>query len=91
MNTTDYLLQNHVDSAVALITPKTKYTYEELKKIDPRINGRVPRGGGNSRRSHWRFGKQLHALGSGYLAAMKIGAIAVPFATTLLPKNWRRK
>ncbi|MBI5840478.1 MAG: acyl--CoA ligase [Chloroflexi bacterium] len=83
MNTADYLLQFPVDDDIALITPKEEYTYWNLKEailalLDAfQSIGIIP-------------GDRAGILGSnslfwvaGYLAAMKLGAIAVPFATRL--------
>lgn len=83
MNITDYLLQSSVDDEIALITPKEEYTYQVLKEsILVIMNafktlGIIP-------------GNRVGILGSNslfwvasYLAAMKFGAIAVPFAAGL--------
>ncbi|MDO9301317.1 MAG: AMP-binding protein, partial [Anaerolineales bacterium] len=85
MNTADYLLQSHVEDDIALISSKEEYTYRELKKavlavLDSlQAVGIIP-------------GDRVGILGNnsllwvaGYLAALKIGAIAVPFANKLPP------
>jgi acyl-CoA synthetase (AMP-forming)/AMP-acid ligase II len=85
MNTADYLLQSHIEDDIALITPKEEYTYRELKKavlavLDSfQAIGIIP-------------GDRIGILGNnslfwvaGYLAVLKIGAIAVPFANKLPP------
>ncbi|MBI5953976.1 MAG: AMP-binding protein [Chloroflexi bacterium] len=85
MNTTDYLLQDHVDSAVALITPKTKYTYEELKKSILVLMDAFRAAGATPGAPIGILGSNSMLWVAGYLAAMKIGSIAVPFATRLPP------
>ncbi len=83
MNTADYLLKSSTDNDIVLITPKEQYTYRDLKDAvlvmldEFRSSGMIP-------------GDRAGILGSNslfwvasYLAAMKIGAIAVPFATKL--------
>ena len=87
MNTSDYLLQSDIDeNAPVLITAKEEFSYRDLKRATLSlveallITGLLP-------------GDPIGILGrnslfwvASYLAIMKIGAIAVPFATKL-PKN----
>lgn len=85
MNTADYLLECGDPQRTALIAGKVQYSYQDLKNAGSRVAGaligagilpgdRVGILGGNS----------LFWVAS-YLAVMKLGAIAVPFATTLTP------
>ena len=83
MNTTDYLLQNSHKDDIALITPKAEYTYRDLENSVRSMLSAF-------KATEISIGDRIGILGSNslfwaasYLAAMKIGAIAIPFATKL--------
>lgn len=85
MNTTDYLLQNAADNDMVFITPKSRHSYKDLKSAIASLIQSFTSDG-------VRRGDRVGILGSNslfwaasYLSAMKIGAIAVPFATKLPP------
>ena len=84
MNITDYLLNAPIDdNAPALITPKKERSYRDLKKAIASLVDRF-------QSIEIQPGERIGILGrnslfwvASYLAAMKIGAIAVPFATKI--------
>ena len=83
MNTADYLLASGQDQDLALISGKEKCTYFELRQASARMAAKLTGAGVEP-------GERVAILGSNslfwvasYLAAMKLGAVAVPFATTL--------
>ena len=85
MNITDYLLQSGAGDAIALVTAKEEFTYRDLRQAAGRALDAFHSAGFVS-------GDRIGILGgnslfwvSSYLAAMKLGAIAVPFATKLPP------
>ncbi len=85
MNTADYLLQYAADDDCVFITPKAKHSYMELKQaINVAAQGLLSTG--------ITKGDRVGILGSNslfwaacYLSTIKVGAIAVPFATKLPP------
>lgn len=87
MNIADYLLRSGVEDAVALVTAKEEFKYRELRQ--------AARSAFDAFRSAgFVSGDRIGILGgnslfwvSSYLAAMKLGAIAVPFATKLPPQE----
>lgn len=85
MNTADYLLERSVPEHTALIAGKTQYTYQDLRDASARATGALLDQGVEP-------GDRVAILGNNslfwvacYLAAMKLGAIAVPLASTLTP------
>ncbi|MBN8579069.1 MAG: AMP-binding protein [Anaerolineae bacterium] len=85
MNISDYLIQFGDEDAVALITAKEEFTYRDLRQATGSALDAFHSAGFVS-------GDRIGILGgnslfwvSSYLAAMKLGAIAVPFATKLPP------
>ncbi len=91
MNTADYLLQNSVDNEIALVAPREEYTYRRLKEATLAIL--------NAFRSAGVLpGDRVGILGTNslfwvasYLAVLKFGAIAVPFATKMQPHELVRQ
>ena len=85
MNTADYLLQHAADDDVVFVTPKAKYRYKDLlQAVDVLTDIFLSAG--------IKKGERIGILGSNslfwaasYISAMKVGAIAVPFATKLPP------
>jgi long-chain acyl-CoA synthetase len=87
MNTADYLLENGKSNQPAIIAGRTVYTYADLRKACARLAGEMISCG-------LAQGDRVGILGSNslfwaaaYIAAMKLGAIAVPFATTLTSED----
>jgi acyl-CoA synthetase (AMP-forming)/AMP-acid ligase II len=83
MNTADYLLERAVPDRVALIAGKSEYTYRDLREASERAAGSLLGLG-------VKPGDRVAILGNNslfwvacYLAVMKLGAIAVPLASTL--------
>ncbi len=90
MNTSDYLLANSDDSSIAIIETTHAYTYGELKAAAARVAGELA--GRNLAR-----GDRIGIVGgnslfwaASYLAIMKMGFVAVPFALTLTGDNASR-
>ncbi|HTP11836.1 MAG TPA: AMP-binding protein [Anaerolineae bacterium] len=87
MNTADYLLETADDNRVALIENKRQYTYHDLREASARVAGELLRCGVQP-------GDRIGLLGNNslfwvatYLAAFKLGAVAVPFATVHPPET----
>lgn len=85
MNTADYLLQLAADNDIAFITPKAKHYYKDLFQAFNALTSIFQSAG-------IKKGERIGILGSNslfwaasYISAMKVGAIAVPFATKLPP------
>jgi long-chain acyl-CoA synthetase len=85
MNTADYLLANGDDAALALFADQKRHTYASLRGACARLAGEL-------RAAGVAPGEQVGILGNNslfwvaaYLAAFKLGAVAVPFATTATP------
>lgn len=89
MNTADYLLLQGTDNSIAVITDSASYTYGDLRDKCARVVGELLRiavqpgdkvgiCGGNS--LYWI---------AAYLAILKLGAVAVPIATTATPDDIR--
>lgn len=85
MNVTDYLLQFGAEDAVVLVTAKEEFKYRDLRQATGSVLEAF-------RSAGFVAGDRIGILGgnslfwvSSYLAAMKLGAIAVPFATKLPP------
>lgn len=83
MNTADYLLERGDPLRVALIAGKNQYTYQDLRSAAERVAGALAQAGiGPGDRVGVLGNNSLFWVAS-YLAILKLGAIAVPFATTL--------
>ncbi len=90
MNVADYLLENARDSSIAVVEGSGSSSYERLKSAAARLAGELTSLG-------LREGDRIGVLGANslfwiasYLAAMKIGGVAVPFSTMLKPEEVRR-
>jgi long-chain acyl-CoA synthetase len=81
MNIADYLLEKVDDDRIAIITNQAQYHYKELKDaMDSLVAHLLSRGVQPGDRVGLLGENSLFWVGA-YLAIMKIGAIAVPFAT----------
>jgi acyl-CoA synthetase (AMP-forming)/AMP-acid ligase II len=91
MNLTDYLLESVEDNRFAIITNQARYTYGELKEAILCLAS-------NLRSDGVIHGDRVGLLGenslfwvASYLAILKIGAVAVPFATVSTVEDIRNK
>lgn len=87
MNTADYLLENGGLSDIALIAGKTQHTYQDVKAASARVAGELTHAGVQPGDRVGILGNNSLFWVASYLAVMKLGAIAVPFATTLTPEE----
>ena len=83
MNTTDYLLKDHSDDDLVLITAKDEYTYRDFKKAIFLLVNFLQAANVIPCDRVGILGKNSLFWVASYLAVMKIGAIAVPFTTKL--------
>lgn len=83
MNTTDYLLRFHNDDDVVLVTPKDEYTYRDLKRAIASLMELFQSAGILPGERVGILGNNSLFWVAAYLAAMKVDAIAVPFANKL--------
>jgi len=89
MNTTDYLLDVGRDEDIAIITARATYTYRDLRSATFQVARRLLSiGVAPGDRVGLLSANSLFWV-AGYLATMKIGAISVPFSTTLTPEELR--
>jgi acyl-CoA synthetase (AMP-forming)/AMP-acid ligase II len=83
MNTADYLLEHGRDADIAIIANKVEYTYADLRQASARLLAEMlARGIGPTDRVAILGNNSLFWVAA-YLATLKLGAVAVPFATTL--------
>ncbi len=83
MNTADYLLEHGRDNDIAIISNKVEYTYADLRQASARLLAEMQaRGIGPADRVAILGNNSLFWVAA-YLATLKLGAVAVPFATTL--------
>ena len=83
MNTADYLLEHGRDNDIAIIANNLEYTYADLRQASARLVAEMlTRGVGPSDRVGILGNNSLFWVAA-YLATLKLGAVAVPFATTL--------
>ncbi len=85
MNTADYLLESGRDRDIALITDKARHTYRDLREASARLAGELIAAGVGPSDRVGILGNNSIFWVAAYLVAMKLGAVAVPFATTLMP------
>jgi long-chain acyl-CoA synthetase len=83
MNTADYLLECGVSGNVALIGTKGEFTYADLRLACRRMAGELIAAGVVPGDRVGILGNNSLFWVASYLATMKLGAVAVPFATTL--------
>ncbi len=85
MNTADYLLERGDDQDTVLIAGGAKYTYRDLRQVAARVAGELLAAGVQPSDRVGILGANSFFWVAAYLAALKLGAVAVPFATTLMP------
>jgi len=87
MSTTDYLLQAGRDEDIAIITARATYTYGDLRVATQQVARKLLAVGiAPGDRVGLLSANSLFWVAT-YLATMKIGAISVPFSTTLTPEE----
>jgi long-chain acyl-CoA synthetase len=91
MNLTDYLLETAEDDRIAIITTQAQYNYKELKEATLSIMVRLLSGGVQSGDRVGILGENSLFWVASYLAILKIGAVAVPFATVSTVEDIRAK
>jgi long-chain acyl-CoA synthetase len=83
MNTADYLLEHGRDKDVAIVANKAEFTYADLRHASARLLAEMlARSVGPTDRVAILGNNSLFWVAA-YLATLKLGAVAVPFATTL--------
>lgn len=85
MNTAEYLLERADPGQVALIAGKTHFTYHDLRAASERVAGALIDAGVQRGDRVGILGNNSLFWVASYLATLKLGAVAVPFATTLMP------
>ena len=80
MNTADYLLETGQDSQMALIESAGQYTYGQLRAASARVAAALLRSGVQPGNRVGLLGNNSLFWVAAYLAAFKLGAVAVPFA-----------
>ncbi len=83
LNTADYLLEHTADDAVALLANRTPYTYRDVRDAAARLAAELIAAGIQPADRVGVFGNNSLFWLAAYLATLKLGAVAVPFATTL--------
>ena len=83
MNTADYLLEHGSPKQIALISGKNQYSYQDLRSAAERVASELVEVGITRGDRVGLLGNNSLYWVASYLAILKIGAIAVPFATTL--------
>jgi long-chain acyl-CoA synthetase len=91
MNLTDYLLEHVEDDRVAIITTKGRYTYRELKEATLALASNLESIGVQHGDRVGLLGENSLFWVASYLAILRIGAIAVPFATVSTEEDIRTK
>jgi long-chain acyl-CoA synthetase len=90
MNVADYLLQNANDDRIAIVEPSGATTYARLKSDAARLAGELAARGAGAGDRIGILGANSAFWVASYLAAMKVGGVAVPFSTMLTPDEVRR-
>lgn len=90
MNTADYLLEMGNDQDIALLTGKTEYTYCQLRVASARMLGELLSLGVTPGDRVGILAENSLFWVSAYLAALKLGAVAVPFPTVATPDDFTR-
>lgn len=83
MNTADYLLEKASDQDLVLFTKTGTFTYADLKQAATRLAGELIALGMGPGERVGILGQNSLFWAAAYLATMKLGLVAVPFATTL--------
>lgn len=87
MNTADYLLEKGREENVALITPQSRFSYHDLRVAAGRMVAELEMKGIGPGKRVGILGHDSLTWAATYLAAMKLRAVAVPFAVTMTPED----
>jgi long-chain acyl-CoA synthetase len=87
MNTADYLLETADDNRVALIENQTQHTYRDLRAASARVAAELLHCGVQPGDRVGLLGNNSLFWVATYLAAFKLGAVAVPFAPVHPPET----
>jgi acyl-CoA synthetase (AMP-forming)/AMP-acid ligase II len=90
MNTADYLLGNAPDANVAIITKDSQHTFGELKTAAARLGSELLANGVQPGERVGILASNSLFWAAGYLAILKIGAVAAPFSTLITPEDVQR-
>jgi acyl-CoA synthetase (AMP-forming)/AMP-acid ligase II len=82
MNTADYLLELAEDSHPAIVSDTAEYSYRVLREASRRIAAELAAAGIQGGDGVGLLARNSLFWIAAYLATMKLGAVAVPFATT---------
>ena len=89
MNTSDYLLESGKDEDIAILSDDGQVTYRDLRSATARIiEVLAGQGLGPGDRVGLLSGNSLFWVAA-YLAILKLGAVAVPLSTLLMPDDIR--
>jgi long-chain acyl-CoA synthetase len=83
VNTADYLLEAGGDNCPALIANRITYTYHDVREASARVAAELIAAGVRPTERVGIFSNNSLFWLASYLATLKLGAIAVPFATAL--------
>ncbi len=83
MNIADYLLEAGEDNRPALIVNRVTFTYRQVREASARVAAELIAAGVQPTDRVGIFGNNSLFWLASYLATLKLGAIAVPFATVL--------
>jgi long-chain acyl-CoA synthetase len=87
MNTADFLLEKGIPDRIALIAGINQYSYQDVKDAAARMVCELIRVGVQPGDRIGLLGNNSLFWVASYLAILKIGAVALPFATTLMPNE----
>ena len=87
MNTADYLLERGRDDDIAIIANTLQYTYADLRQASARLVAEMLAQGAGPTDRVGILGNNSLFWVAAYLAALKLGAVAVPFATMLTTES----
>jgi len=90
MNTADFLLENGLDDKPVIINEKHKYTFRDLNIACGRMLVELSSQGVLPEDRVGIVGHDSLSWVAGYLATMKLGAVAVPFAITMTEEDATR-
>jgi acyl-CoA synthetase (AMP-forming)/AMP-acid ligase II len=91
MNLNDYLLETAEDDRIAIITSQAQHSYKELRDVTASVVSLLRSNGVQSGDRVGVLGENSLFWVASYLAILKIGAVAVPFATVSTVEDLRTK
>ena len=87
MNTADYLLEHGRDDDIAIIANRLHYTYADLHQASAQVVAEMLAHGVGPGDRVGIMGNNSLFWVAAYLATLKLGAVAAPFATTLTTES----